>query len=152
MPYSYQVWVWRNPFYPFWCLNRKLATSDTKIELSKIAWVGTKALYCCEIRLGEIHFSRLARTLEVILYVTLHRLMGLSWLISRGCNYFRIRATFLKLMFFNIFSEERIENTSIVTSEPTIAQYFWKNKGASYQDPGIYTGASEIAQSSLPLV
>jgi hypothetical protein len=79
------------PCVPFLLFLRKCVCSYAIKILSVIRRPGIKALWFSEIITGKIFFSRFANTFKIILYSTLHRLMGLRsvTLSGRGTSFGR---------------------------------------------------------------
>ena len=74
---------------------------------------------------SRIGFSLLARTFEIILYVTLQRLMGLNSLILDGRLVFGTRKIFVLFRSVKGALELRVFKMILLTSSPIISQYFW---------------------------
>ena len=74
---------------------------------------------------SRIGFSLLARTFEIILYVTLQRLMGLNSLILDGRLVFGTRTIFVLFRTVKGALELRVFKMILLTSSPIISQYFW---------------------------
>lgn len=110
------------------------------IELSDMLRPGTKADYRGEMMLGRISLRQFATTWDIILKITLHKLIGRSWAISVGTFTFEIRQTRVKLICFEIFPREIDEMMVAPISGPTISQYFWKKNGGIPSSLGAVEG------------
>ena len=65
-----------NPVLPFLLFFRWWSVSKATRMLSVMRRSDTKALWVSDTSLGRIFLSRFAMAFEIILYMTLHRLMG----------------------------------------------------------------------------
>ena len=97
--------------------------------LSVINLYGTKALWELEIKFGRISFNRLTNILDMILYSTLHKLMGRYCMINSGSLVLGISAMWVLFIFRSMIPEFRHDSTALITSALTTCQNFWKKNG-----------------------
>ena len=79
-------------------------------------------LYDSSITAANTFFSLLARILEISLYTTLHKLIGLNSIIFWGDFTFGMRHIYVSFSLHGILLELREERTQLTTSGPTIFQ------------------------------
>ena len=84
-----------DPFFPFFRVCMAWRVSYANRTLPVMSLPGTKALWVGEITERRIYFKRLAKTLEIILYITLQRLIGWKSDIFSGCLTFGINTIFV---------------------------------------------------------
>lgn len=81
-----------------------------------------------EINLTKKGFNQSTIILEISLYIVLHRLIGRRCLNSKTPFSFEMRTTKVLFMSLRRILERNTFWTIFTISEPTILQYFWKNK------------------------
>ena len=99
---------------------RECSISNATRMLSEIKRPGTKALWLSEIISGIIDLNLFDRSLETILYSTLHKLIGRSWDKHFGDFIFEISAIWVRLIDLRILPEFKQSGTTSVISLPTI--------------------------------
>ena len=72
--------------------------------------------------LGRIFLRRLAMVLEIILYITLQRLMGQNSFGVEGDSILGIRAMKVWFIFGGMFLKFKTNRVASITSKPTIFQ------------------------------
>ena len=108
--------------------------------LSVISLLGIKALYDSLITVANTLFSLLARTLQVRLYITLHKLIGLNSVISWGDFTFGQRHIYVSFKLHDILPELREERTQLTTSGLIIFQQCLKKIGDIPSSSGAFVG------------
>ena len=91
------------------------------MTLSVISLPGMKALCDSEIIAGRMVLSRLAMALDTPLYISLHRVMGLSSTNFLGFPFFGISTMEVTMMSLGRYRLLRKSKQADVTSSPTIS-------------------------------
>lgn len=81
--FSMSSWIATRPPLPCF-LFKVCLISWTRMKFSWIYMLGTKAFWEGEMSLGSRAFNRVERILEIILYDTLHKLIGQKWDANEG--------------------------------------------------------------------
>lgn len=90
---------------------------------------------------GKIVLRRLAGTLEIILYMTLHKLIGLKSVTDVGFLTLGMSAIYVEFSALSITTLLRKKRTALQTSGPTMSQCFWKKLALYPSGLGGFSGA-----------
>ena len=108
--------------------------------LSEISLPETKADSVSDTSCGNSLFSRWQSTFEIILYPTLHRLMGRNSVILLGRTVFGMRQILVIFILSSKYSVLKNSLTILVISDLIIEQDCWKNKDVFSSGPGPFSG------------
>lgn len=91
----------------FWDIWWKISLAI--LILSRVALLGRKAPWLCEMNMGMIGLRQLVRILKMILFKTLHKLIGQKSLRRFGVSPFRTRVITVLLAFWGILPTRRMQ-------------------------------------------
>ena len=108
--------------------------------LSDINLPATKADWVSEISVGRLIFNRWHKTFNVILYRTLHELIGRSSVILLGLSFFEIIQMSIMFNLESISPETRKLFTSSTKSFLIIYHECWKKRTVIPSGPFVFSG------------